>query len=561
MSASSSSVRTPRSAASSSGRRWTHGCRVVDLFVDREKLDRLLINLLSNAVKFTRRGHVEVVTEVHEDAVRLEVNDTGIGIKPDQLPYIFDRFRQADGSVAREYAGSGIGLALVKEIASLHGGEVSVNSLYGTGSSFRLALPLGKAHFSPSSVVEVAEEDRVGLEGPRMLVVVDEGAGDERGVEVPNREAEAAFDPKRATILYAEDNHDLRDHVRDLLSPHYNVFLAVDGRDGLEKARQYRPDLVLSDQMMPSMSGRDLLRAIRDDADLRSTPVVFLTARAGTEARVETLDAGADDYLAKPFDEGELLARVRVLLRARAQERELAELNRRLEAKVAEQVAELVRGGELKRFLPSIVVDRVLSGQIGESECFERRRITLLFADMVGSTDLTDQLEPEDVALLMNEFLCEMAACAVAHGGMIDKFTGDGVMVIFGAGGTEGPEAQAWAAVEAARGMRTGVRKLGTTWRRRGIGRELDVRIGINSGYCTLGVFGSDVQRSYTAIGSPVNIAARLQAEAPPGGILCGFPTFALVEDRVYARSIGSLALRGVARPIEVYEILDDPDA
>jgi signal transduction histidine kinase/class 3 adenylate cyclase/CheY-like chemotaxis protein len=532
--------------------------RAADLFVDREQLDRLLVNLLSNAVKFTHAGHIAVTTELHDGVVRLVVSDTGVGIEPDQLPYIFDRFRQADGGVAREYAGSGIGLALVKEIAGLHGGDVGVNSLYSSGTSFRVTLPLGKTHLNPAWIVEFTEENLARMAGPRVLVV-DEGTADRQDVELPNRESETAFDSKRATILYAEDNHDLRHHVRDLLTPHYNVFLAIDGRDGLEKARHYRPDLLLSDQMMPGLSGRDLLRAVRADPELRSTPVIFLTARAGTEARIETLDAGADDYLAKPFDEGELLARVRVLLRARAQERELAALNRRLEAKVEDQVAELVRSGELKRFLPRVVVDRVLNGHLGPRERFERRRITLLFADMVGSTDLTDHLEPEDVALLINELLCEMTAVAIAHGGTVDKFTGDGVMVLFGAAGTEGPEAQAWAAVEAARAMRAGVRALGATWRRRGVDRDLDLRIGINTGHCTLGVFGSEVQQSYTAIGTPVNVAARLQTEASPGSILCGFPTYALVQDQIRARACGLLALRGVARPIDTYEILE-PD-
>jgi signal transduction histidine kinase/class 3 adenylate cyclase len=527
-----------------------------DLFIDRENFHKLLFNLLSNALKFTKEGSVEIATEIHGRSFRLTVSDTGIGIQPDQLPYIFDRFRQADTGASREYAGTGIGLALVKEIANLHGGDVTVHSQYEKGTSFRVTIPLGKAHLNPASVVEFAEEELAAPAGSLKAMVVLEGAADHEGANRANREAEAAFDAGKPTILYAEDNEDLRNHVRDLLVGEYNVFLAVDGRDGLEKAEQYKPDLIISDQMMPRMSGRDLLRAVRDDPELRATPVIFLTARAGTEARIESLDAGADEYLAKPFHEGELLARVRTLLRGRAQERELAQLNRRLEAKVEEQVAELVRSGELKRFLPQVVVERILSGQLGPAERFERRKVTLLFVDMVGFTDLTDRLEPEDVSVLLNEFLCEMTAAAVAHGGTVDKFMGDEVMVVFGAPGVGDVEGDAWAAIATAAAMRTGVRALGAGWRRRGVARDLDVRIGINTGYCTLGVFGSDIQRSYTAIGAPVNIAARLQAEAPPGGILCGFSTFAAIQDRVHAKAHGSLSLRGVGHPVEAYEIL-----
>jgi signal transduction histidine kinase len=308
------------------------GAASADFFVDREKLDLLLSNLVSNALKFTPQGYVEVATAVREGALQLTVADSGIGIQEDQLPHIFDRFRQADGSVSREYAGSGLGLALVKEIATLHGGDVTVRSEYGRGSTFCVTLPLGRAHLSPACVVDIAEGAAFesAAEPLARLLVVPEGAAGQHGVEEANRRAESRFDPGKPTLIYAEDNADLRHHVRDLLADDYNVFLAADGREGLHQAGRRRPDLILADQMMPGMSGQDLLRAVRADADLYATPFIFLTARAGDEARIETLAAGADDYLSKPFHEAELLARVRNLLRARAQERQLVDLNRQL---------------------------------------------------------------------------------------------------------------------------------------------------------------------------------------------------------------------------------------
>jgi signal transduction histidine kinase len=306
------------------------GVRAADLYLDREKFDKLLVNLLSNAVKFTKRGSIDVTTELVDGAFRLSVADTGIGIKEDQLPHIFDRFRQADSSVAREYAGTGIGLALAKETARLHGGDITVHSQQGKGSTFRVTIPLGRAHLNPAWVVEFVDEELSNAGIKAEMLVVQEGAADRLGVDAENREAEATHDTSKPTILYAEDNADLRRYVRDLLAGEYNVFFAADGRDGLEQARRRHPDLLLSDQMMPAMSGRDLLRAVRDDPDLHSLPFIFLTARAGDEARIETLAAGADDYLAKPFHQAELRAHIGNLLRARAQERELAELNRRL---------------------------------------------------------------------------------------------------------------------------------------------------------------------------------------------------------------------------------------
>jgi len=252
-----------------------------DLFADREMLDKLLTNLLSNAFKFTERGSVEVSTAIHGESFWLGVRDTGVGIKQDQLPYIFDRFRQADGSESREYAGTGLGLALVKEIAKLHGGEVTVNSHYGRGSLFLVTLPLGKAHLDPASLVEAVAEEATAQVEPHEMAAVQERQAGREDAEMADGQAGAVFDPARPTVLYVEDNPDLRRHVRDLLDAHYNVFLAVDGRDGLVKARRHRPDLILADQMMPHVSGRSLLRELRSDPEMRAIPVVFLSWPTG----------------------------------------------------------------------------------------------------------------------------------------------------------------------------------------------------------------------------------------------------------------------------------------
>ena len=528
-----------------------------DLFIDSRMFEKLVFNLLSNAMKFTEKGSIEVSTQVVDGTFRLCVTDTGVGIKPDQLPHIFDRFRQADGSESREHAGTGIGLALVREIAKSHGGDVTVRSQYGKGSTFQVSIPLGKAHLNPMSIFEPVEEKLPNSMHSQQAFIVHERATAHEGADQANRDAEAAFDAAKQSVLYVEDNPDLRNHVRHLLARRYNVFQAVDGRDGLAKAKKYLPDLILSDQIMPHMGGHELLRAIREDSELRSTPVIFLTAKAATESRIESLDAGADDYLAKPFDEGELLARVSNLLRARAQEKELAKLNRRLEAKVEEQMAELVRSGEIRRFLSEPLVESVLTGQLGPEQCFERCKVTALFADIVQFTTLTDRLEPEDIAGILNEYVSEMTAAAVAHGGTIEKCIGDGVAVIFGAPKKTETEAQVWAALKTAFDMRAAVGELSGSWRRHGLSGELALRIGVNTGYCTVGVFGSELLRNYAALGTSVNVAARLQAEAPVGAIVCGFPSYAVVQDRVRVRPLGELILRGISHPVEAYEILE----
>lgn len=236
---------------------------------------------------------------------------------------------------------------------------------------------------------------------------------------------------------------------------------------------------------------------------------------------------------------------------------ELEQTRRRLETRVDEQMAELVRTGELARFLPQQVAEGLLGGRLHAEEPFERRRITVLFADMVGFTDLSESLEPEELAEVLNGYLREMTAAVIAHGGTLDNFIGDGVMAVFGAP-QERPEAeQAWAAVQAAMEMRERCHALAASLRERGIPADPEIRVGLNTAHCTVGVFGSEVMRAYKAVGFAVNVAARLQTAADPGSILCGFRTYALVKDRVTAEERGALSVKGAARPVEAWEITD----
>jgi PAS domain S-box-containing protein len=235
---------------------------------------------------------------------------------------------------------------------------------------------------------------------------------------------------------------------------------------------------------------------------------------------------------------------------------ELEQTRRRLEARIDEQMAELVRTGELARFLPRQVADGLLKGRLPATEEFERRRITVLFADMVGFTDLAESLEPEELAEVLNAYLREMTAAVIACGGSVDNLIGDGVMAVFGAP-QEMPEAeQAWDAVQAAMEMQRRCRGLAVSFRERGIPADLNIRVGINTAHCTVGVFGSEVMRAYMAVGFAVNVAARLQTAADPGSILCGFRTYALVKDRVKAEERGALTVKGAARPVEAWEIV-----
>jgi CheY-like chemotaxis protein len=236
----------------------------------------VISNLLSNAVKFTHEGWIEIRTERRERRLRLTVTDTGVGIDPTSCRRL-RQFQQADSrSPASMRARAS---ARSSRIAALHGGDVVARE-HGKGSSFVMTVPLGSAHLSPASIVEVADHDLEELHERETLVVL-EGGIEQEGVAEYNRAAEERRDATKPTLLYAEDNRDLRSYVSGLLAGDHNVFLASDGEEALDLARRYRPDLVIADQMMPRMSGTDLLKAIRADERLSATPVLILD-RAGS---------------------------------------------------------------------------------------------------------------------------------------------------------------------------------------------------------------------------------------------------------------------------------------
>jgi len=368
-----------------------------------------------------------------------------------------------------------------------------------------------------------------------------------------------------AWILVVDDDPVSRAMLTQLLEQDgHRVETAADGRRAIEMLHADSFDVVLLDVVMPELDGFEVLSRMKRDEEMKHIPVLMITALDDVESAVRCIETGAEDYLPKPFDPVVLRARVRAgLSRKRMHDlesnhlAEMARLNRRLEARIEEQMAELVRTGELKRFLPQQVAESLLSGQLEPNERFERRKITALFADLVGFTDLSEALEPEELAQVLNEYLREMTAAAVAHGGALDNFVGDGLMVVFGAPVRSEDSAQALAAVRTALAMRHRVQELTARLRREGIPRDLQIRAGINMGHCTVGVFGSDVMRAYKAVGFAVNIASRLQAAADPSSILCGFRTYALVEDRVRALPRDPLVVKGTTRPVEVWEIVD----
>ncbi|MFD6683326.1 SpoIIE family protein phosphatase [Micromonospora parva] len=302
---------TFRSATDRAGLRLVVDCPPLPtaVFVDRDMWEKIVLNLVSNAVKFTFDGEIRVRIRAVQGAARLEVTDTGIGIVPEELPYVFERFHRVPGVRARTHEGTGIGLALVRELVEMHGGEVGLTSQVDVGSTFTVTVPFGSAHL-PAERVVAFDPLPVGEPEQARLFVAETAlwAGVAPAPEVDRRPATA---PPAGRILVVDDNADLQEHVSRLLSPTWEVVTANDGLDALPMAREGGFDLVLTDVMMPRLDGFGLVSALRADPRTRHVPIVLLSARAGSAEAVAGLAVGADDYLTKPFSAQELIARVR----------------------------------------------------------------------------------------------------------------------------------------------------------------------------------------------------------------------------------------------------------
>ncbi len=313
---------TFQSAMDKAGLRYLIDCRPVTepTFVDRDMWEKIVLNLISNAFKYTFEGEVEVSLGESADhrRVELRVRDTGRGIPREELPRLFERFHRIEGQHGRTHEGTGIGLALVQELARLHGATVEVTSAPGQGSCFTVSIPVGKAHL-PAAAIGAART--VPSTAHRAEAFVEEALRWLPGEQLrPEIEIQAELlEPvtvtmpggERPFVLVADDNGDMLDYLCQLLSDRYTVETVVNGEEALAAARRRRPDLILSDVMMPRLDGFGVLREVRADPALSDVPVVLLSARAGEEASIEGIEAGADDYLLKPFSARELLARVR----------------------------------------------------------------------------------------------------------------------------------------------------------------------------------------------------------------------------------------------------------
>ena len=297
-------------------------CKPIEdiIFVDPGMWEKIVLNLLSNAFKYTLEGCIHITIEKQKNNAILKVTDTGVGIPENELPHMFERFHRIENSLGRSHEGSGIGLSLINELVQLHHGKIYIESTIGKGSTFTVEIPLGHKHLPPEQIIK----DRNFISSPAnkdafikeaLLLLNDEKDKEDKNLFSDNLINETLNKVKDATILIVDDNADMRDYLTRLLLPYFKTFTAKNGKEALDKITLIKPDLVLSDIMMPIMDGREMLKNIKGSLETAKIPVVFLSARADSETRIDGLESGADDYLVKPFSAEELLIKIRGLIK------------------------------------------------------------------------------------------------------------------------------------------------------------------------------------------------------------------------------------------------------
>lgn len=373
-------------------------------------------------------------------------------------------------------------------------------------------------------------------------------------------------DPPR--ILAVDDTPENLEILRMRLEANgYEVATAADGEEGLAKARELTPDLILLDIMMPKLDGISVVRMLKHDQSLRSIPVILVTAKADTRDVVEGLDAGGDDYLTKPFEHRALLARVRSMLRQKAlhdtvasqakrledQAAQLSDWNRSLEQTVADQVTELDRMARLRRFLPEQVADLIVAAGNGDALLqSHRREVTVVFCDLRGFTAFAETAEPEEVMTVLAEYHSCLGEQIVRHEGTLERFVGDGIVVVFNDPLPCADHSER--AVSMAAAMRDAIDEHSERWRKRDY--LLGFGIGIARGHATIGRIGFDQRSDYAVIGTVSNHAARLCEEAKSRQILVSQRVLGAVESLVESVLVGELTLKGFRRPMPAYEIV-----
>ena len=343
-------------------------------------------------------------------------------------------------------------------------------------------------------------------------------------------------------LLLVDDAPENLATLAAVLESSYHLKIATSGARALRICEaEPQPELILLDVMMPDMDGLEVCRQLKANPRTAEIPLIFVTAMSDPHDEAYGLELGAVDYVTKPISPAVVRQRVRVHLELRRTQKELERLGRHYQSYLSTEVASSIQRGEVPQGIAS-----------------HKRPMTVLFADIVGFTEQTERLAPDAMTQLLNDYFRVMSEVVARYQGTLDKFIGDACMVFFGDPLTRGPAADALACVQMARDMRANLAHLQPHWQHVSGGAQLEVRMGIASGVCTVGNFGSPQQLTYTVLGSTVNLAARLESAARPGAILLSSETYELVRDVMRCQPEPLMAVKGFLRPVQAYTLVEE---
>jgi len=530
---------------------------------DENRLQQILYNLIGNAIKFTKSGTVEISAVILETETRrrgdtetrrhgdketipdsqfpipkqqltISVRDTGIGIPEENLNRIFESFEQADGSTAREYGGTGLGLAVTKKLVELHGGEIKVESSVGQGSCFSFTLPVATGQ--TSVITAQLSELPLASQQPTVTKVIDNTQETNNQQLTTNNQQLTTNNQQLITnqfkVLIVDDEPvNLQVLVNHLSLENYAIAQAANGIEALELIEHgFEPDLLLLDVMMPKMTGYEVCQKVREKFPATELPVLMLTAKNRVSDVVEGLSAGANDYLSKPVSKKELLARIRTHL-------QLSHLNAAYGRFVPHQ------------FLQLLNKESIIDVQLGDNV---QQEMSVLFSDIRSFTTLSEKMTPQENFQFINSFLSRMEPAIIENHGFIDKYIGDAIMALF--------SGQADDAVKAGIAMLHQLAAYNQHRVKSGY-RPIEIGIGINTGDLMLGTVGGQSRMDGTVISDNVNVASRIEGLTKKYGVsmLISHQTFGYLKNcNDYAfRFIDQVKMKGKSELVSVFEVFD----
>ncbi|MDX1520652.1 MAG: response regulator [Anaerolineae bacterium] len=490
------------------------------VLADEARVQQIMHNLIGNAIKFTDQGSITIYAEAEAEVVAITVTDSGIGIPADEIDTVFQSFKQVDASDTRTYGGTGLGLSIAKHLVELHGGTISVESTNGEGTRFTFTLPRYQPSDHPDPPQPEADET-----DPALIMVEPEIES------LQFSTSQALNENNDFTILVVDDELiNVQVLVNYLSMQNYGVVQAFDGVEALNTLEATSPDLVLLDVMMPKMSGYEVCRKLRERYPAHEMPVVLLTAKNQTADLITGFEAGANDYLTKPFDKNELLARVKTHLRL---------------AKISNAYGRFVPHEFLRFLNKESIVEVNLGDQI-------QRKMSILFSDIRSFTSMSENMSPDENFRFLNEYLSRVSPIIRQNSGFIDKYIGDAMMSLF-------PEC-AQNAVEAAVAMQQVVSRFNQENRRRNIA-PIDIGVGVHTGNLMLGTIGETRRMEGTVISDAVNLAARLEGLTKQYGasILISENTLYDLDQITHFsfRFLDRVQVKGKHESVSIFEILD----